>query len=319
MKPLQGIRDEDYVIRCCNVQGTSSRQWTFDPKPFLEKEYDIFIPQRIEWIPMEELMKIYPRIKARAKVIYVIHETKLPETPIFWNFEWDAVVSFDERYKRMWKQVYPEEKIHIIPYPCNSLRKSDRNKSRTELNLPLDKKIVFTCSWYPSTHILPLIPPLAELNKKYPFIFLIVVAREYLDDEMLQEIKRYDFIEWRDDMPPPSKMDKYFYASDTYIFYKPRDEFNPGQIMVSSCILSYLGTLTPVLAIESPHIQPLGGAVIKFCNMEELKDKLVSVFEGRPLVNQTLKAAEEYVIRNSKEKVAEEYIHLFKQLIRGRN
>jgi len=31
------MMDEDYVIRCCNVQDTSSGQWAFDPKPFLEK------------------------------------------------------------------------------------------------------------------------------------------------------------------------------------------------------------------------------------------------------------------------------------------
>jgi len=314
VKPLQGIRDEDYVIRCCNVQGTSSGQWTFNPKPFLEKDYDIFIPQRIEWIPIEELMKIYPKIKGKAKVIYVIHETKLPENPIFWKFEWDAVVCFDERYKRMWKKVYPEEKLHIIPYPCNSLKKGDRNNSRMELNLPLDKKIVLTCSWYPSTHVLPLIPPLAELNKKYPFIFLIVVAREYLNDEMLREIKRYDFIEWRDDMPPATEMYKYFYASDAYIFYKPKSEFKSGEIMVSSSILSDLGTLTPILAIESPHIQPLGRAVMKFSDMEELKDRLVSVFEGKPIANETLKAAEEYVSRNSKEKIAQEYMKLIERL-----
>ena len=35
MKPLQGIEDEDYIIRCCSVQGTQSGQWIFDPKPFV--------------------------------------------------------------------------------------------------------------------------------------------------------------------------------------------------------------------------------------------------------------------------------------------
>ena len=72
------MTDEDYVIRCCNVQGTSSGQWSFNPKPFLEKNYDIFITQRIEWTPIKELLKIHPKIKKKAKVIYVIHETKLP-------------------------------------------------------------------------------------------------------------------------------------------------------------------------------------------------------------------------------------------------
>ena len=319
VKPVQGMTDDDYVIRCCNVQGTSSGQWTFDPKPFLEKDYDIIVLPRIEWILLEELINIYPKIKEKAKVIYVIHEVKLPENPIFWKFEWDAVVCFDERYKQMWKEVYPEEKLHIISYPCNPLRKGDKNKSRQELNLPLDTKIVFMYGWYPNTHIFPLLPYLAELRKQYDFVLLLVIAREYLDKELLKEIERHDFIEWRDELPPATKINKYFYASDAYIFYKPKSEFKPGEIMVSSSILSYLGTLTPILAIESPHIQPLGRAVMKFSNMEELKDKLVSVFEGKPMVNQTLKAAEEYVIRNSKEKVAQEYIKLFKKLMRGQN
>ena len=319
VKPVQGMKDENYVIRCCSIQGGSSGQWYFDPKPFLEKEYDILIVQRIEWIPVEELMKIYPKIKEKAKVIYVIHETKLPKNPIFWKFKWDAVVCFDDRYKRMWKEVYPEEKIHIIPYPCNPVRRVDKNKCRLELNLPLDTKIVFMYGWYPKTHIFAILPYLAELRRQYDFVLLLVIAREYLDKELLKEMERHDFIEWRDEFLPTPRIDKYFHASDAYIFYKPEYEFKPGEIMVSSSILSYLGTLTPILAIESPHIQPLGRAVMKFSNMEELKDKLVSVFEGKPMVNQTLKAAEEYVIRNSKEKVAQEYIKLFKKLMRGQN
>ena len=315
VKPVQGMKDENYVIRCCSIQGSSLGQRYFDPKPFLETEYDILIIQRIEWIPIEELMKIYPKIKEKAKVIYVIHEVKLPENPIFWKFEWDAVVCFDERYKQMWKKVYPEEKIHIISYPCNPLREGDKNKSRQELNLPLDTKIVFMYGWYPNTHIFPLLPYLAELRKQYDFVLLLVIAREYLDKELLKEIERHDFIEWRDELPPATKINKYFYASDAYIFYKPKSEFKPGEIMVSSSILSYLGTLTPILAIECPHIQPLGRAVMKFSDMDELIDRLISVIEEKPTVNETLKLAEEYASRNSKEKIAQEYMKLIERLI----
>jgi len=71
----------------------------------LKKEYDILIVQRIEWIPIEGLLKIYPNIREKAKVVYVVHEAKLPENSLFWEFEWDAVICFDERYKRMWKEV----------------------------------------------------------------------------------------------------------------------------------------------------------------------------------------------------------------------
>lgn len=218
----------------------------------MKKDYDILIVQRIEWIPIEGLLKIYPNIREKAKVVYVVHEAKLPENPLFWEFEWDAVVCFDERYKRMWKEVYPEEKIYIIPYPCNPLRRGDKNKSRMELNLPLDKKIVLTYGWYPKTHIFPIVPHLAELRKQYEFVLLMVIERGYLDEELLKEIERHDFIEWRNELPPTSKVDKYFHASDAYIFYKPKYEFKPGEIMVSSSILSYLGTLIPILAIELP-------------------------------------------------------------------
>ena len=315
VKPVKGITDKDYVIRCCNVQGTPSGRWTFDPKPFLEKDYDILIIQRIEWIPIEELIKIYPKIKEKAKVIYVIHETKLPENSLFWKFEWDALVCFDERYKRMWKEVYPEEKIHIIPYPCNPVKRGDKNKSRLELNLPLNTKIVFMYGWYSKTHIFALIPYLVDLRKQYDFVLLLVIAHEYLDKELLKEIERHDFIEWRDELPPTPKINKYFYASDAYIFYKPKSEFKPGEIMVSSSILSYLGTLTPILAIECPHIQPLGRAVMKFSDMDELKDRLISIIEEKPIVNETLKLAEECVLRNSKEKIAQEYMKLIERLI----
>jgi glycosyltransferase involved in cell wall biosynthesis len=314
VKPVQGMEDEDYVIRCCSVQGTQSGKRFFDPRPFLEKDYDIFILQRIAWIPIEELIKIYQKIKEKAKVIYVIHETKLPENPIFWKFKWDAVVCFDERYKRMWKEVYPEEKIHIIPYPCNPVRRGDKNKCRLELNLPFDTKIVFMYGWYPKTHIFVLLPYLVELRKQYDFVLLLVIAREYLDKELLKEIERHDFIEWRDELPPTPKIDRYFHASDAYIFYKPKSEFKPGEIMVSSSILSYLGTLTPILAIESPHIQPLGRAIMKFSDMEELKDRLISVIKENPIVNETLKLTEEFVSQNSKEKIAQDYMKLIERL-----
>ena len=121
-----------------------------------------------------------------------------------------------------------------------------------ELNLPLDKKIVLTYGGYPKTHIFPIVPHLAELRKQYEFVLLMVIVRGYLDEELLKEIERHDFIEWRNELPPTSKVDKYFHASDAYIFYKPKYEFKLGKIMVSSSILSYLGTLIPILAIESP-------------------------------------------------------------------
>jgi len=38
VKPVQEMTGQDFVIRCCSVQGTSSGQWNLDPKPFQLKE-----------------------------------------------------------------------------------------------------------------------------------------------------------------------------------------------------------------------------------------------------------------------------------------
>jgi len=147
----------------------------------------------------------------------------------------------------------------------------------------LDKKIVFMYGWYPKTHIFPLVPHLVELRKQYDFVLLLVIAREYVNEELLREIEEHDLIEWRDELPPLSRLDKYFHASDVHIWYKPRYEFKPGEIMVSSSVLSYLGTLT--------------------------------LFEGKPIVNETLSLAEEYVSQNSAEKIAQEYMKLIEGLM----
>jgi len=43
--------------------------------------------------------------------------------PYFYKFDRDAVVCFDNRYKGFLKNIYPLEKIKIIPYPCHPVKK----------------------------------------------------------------------------------------------------------------------------------------------------------------------------------------------------
>ena len=53
---------------------------------------------------------------------------------------------------------------------------------------------------------------------------------------------------------------------------------------------------------------------MKFSDMEGLKDRLISVIQEKPIVNETLNLAEEYVSRNSKDKIAQEYMKLIESL-----
>ncbi|MCD6574950.1 hypothetical protein J7K97_04655, partial [Candidatus Aerophobetes bacterium] len=98
-------KDEPYVIRCYRLgegwRGKSNPY--FDTGPFLEDDFDIFVVQNLEMMPMQQLLEIYPLIKRKAKTVLVVHEGNPPENPYFYKFNWDAIVCFDERYKSFLK------------------------------------------------------------------------------------------------------------------------------------------------------------------------------------------------------------------------
>jgi len=177
-------RDENYVIRCFSDEGDHTETF-FHPKPFLDIDYEILVVERVEWVPLEPLKKIFPEIKKKAKIVYVVHERKPPTTPLFYEFDWDTIVCFDNRYRRQWQDRFDEDKIHIIPYPTGHISKGDKKKARRELNLPLDKRIVFSYGWAPELHIFPILPS---------YGFLILTADEksvaYMSDTT-QQLSRY--------------------------------------------------------------------------------------------------------------------------------
>ena len=99
IRPVAG--DEEYVIRCFSDEGDHTQTF-FHPEPFLDIDYEVLVVERVEWVPLEPLKQIFPEIRKKAKVVYVVQERKLPTNPLFYEFEWDAIVCFDERYKQQW-------------------------------------------------------------------------------------------------------------------------------------------------------------------------------------------------------------------------
>ena len=94
-------KDEDFVIRHFSVDEVIpvTRSTYFDPSRLLNEEYEVFVAQNVERLPAQRLLEVFPEIKKRAVTIQVVHEGKAPEDPLYYKFDWDAIVCFDQRYK----------------------------------------------------------------------------------------------------------------------------------------------------------------------------------------------------------------------------
>ena len=223
-------KDEPYVIRCYRLNSYYSKlkPWKdapgyFNPKPFLENDYDLFVAQNLEILPMRPLLEIYSRIREKAKTLLVIHEGKLPRDSCFYKFDWDRIICFDERYKRFLVKAFPEEKIKIIPYPCHPMKFGDKVKSRKELELPLDKKIILNYGIGVYRH-LHLLPKMERLNEKYPLIFLVITKHPEWSD-LWEAVKgRYKFVKLIRASVPNEELYRYLHASDALLIHKDSSE-----------------------------------------------------------------------------------------------
>lgn len=309
--------DELYVNRCCGsvdypLDKKREDGWFFDQTPFLDN-FDVFVVQNLEIMPMEELNLVFPKIKENAKTVLIIHEGCAPENPSFYKFEFDAIVCFDERYKdRFLLKIFPEEKIHIIPYPFHPLKKGDKKKAKKILGLPLDKKIIFNfgIGVFRELHLLPM---LERLSKKYPLIFLTLTEVQDWYDLFEVAKKRYNFIELRKGPVSIDLLYTYLHASDAFIIHKDSAE----AVVVSSTVYACLGSGCPVLAYGTNFFENFNeGEIIKYKSPKDLSRKLEDVFEGRENVRLTLRKAEEVVRKDSSYVIGKRFIDLFEKLLK---
>lgn len=307
---LQCREDEAFVHRCFVQDVWGQRQndhYFFDPGPFLQEDYEIFVMEMANFMPMPEMLKIFPQIRKKAKTVLVVHETGLPSDPNWYKFEWDAIVCFDERYKDFMSKAFPEEKIVIIPFPCHPPLHGEQKQARIALGLPLDKRIVLAYGFnILFTHV-DLFPVMERLAKNYP-VSLLLLAHH--DPTVLES--KPDFLILRSEMPPDDRLYTYLHASDVYVYY---GRISVG-VGVSSCAATCLGAGRPVLAPASCRYFELSGKeVIKYRDLEELEQRLRDVFNGADYVKESLVAAEEYASRNSGMEIAKQFIELFNRIL----
>jgi len=300
-------KDEPYVKRCYTLRKYRDKPgYFFDPRPFLMQDCDVFVVQNLEILPMEELLEVYPFLRERAKTVFVVHEGKPPKDPIFYEFDWDAIVCFDERYQKFLKEIYREDRIKIIPYPCHPVLHGDKVEARRKLALPLDRKIVFNygIGIYRHLHLLPI---LERLNQDYPLILLTLThIQDWYD--LFEAVKgRYVFIELRKGDIPIKELYTYLHASDALLVHKDSAE----AIVVPSTAYLCLGSGCPILAYDTNFFETFDREVLKYSGLGEA---LIDVFEERERVVETLHIAEQYVRKNSSHEIAKKFISLFGSL-----
>ncbi|MDO9350468.1 MAG: hypothetical protein Q7U55_04440 [Deltaproteobacteria bacterium] len=299
--------DEPYVKRCYRLPKSDRKEgYFFDQKPFVNMDCDVFIVQNLEILPMEDLLKIYPSIKDRTKTVFVVHEGKPPGEPKFYRFEWDAIVCFDERYKRFLRDIYPEEKIFIIPYPCHPIMHGDKMEARRRLGLPLDKKIIFNYGIGVYRH-LHLLPTIKRVSLEYP---LILLTMTHIPDwyDLFDAAKNiYPFIDLRKGDIPIKDLYTYLHAADALLIHKDSAE----AVVVPSTAYLCLGAGGPILAYDTNFFETFDKEVIKY---SELGAALKEVFEKSDRVKATLEAAEKFIMMNSSYKIAGRFIRLFESL-----
>ncbi|MHC1635171.1 MAG: glycosyltransferase family protein [Candidatus Methanospirareceae archaeon] len=306
-------KDEDFVIRHFSVDEIEpfTRASYFDPTPLLEEDYEVFVAQNVERLPAEKLIEIFPKIKEKAVTVQVVHEGKPPEDPLYYKFEWDANVCFDHRYKDFLKKFFPIEKIHIIPYPYHPLKLGDKKEARQKLHLPLDKKIVFSFGFRPKD-VIAVLPTLEEVTKEFPLRYVVVANPESEIEELVEAKKKYDFIDLQIKPLPLEELYTYLHASDVLLIHRESSKY---KAVISSSVCQTLGSGCPILFHESNYVQLYGDEIVKYRDFEDMKTKLIELFEGKFDINKVKSFLEKY----NADKIAERFIQLFKELIEKRS
>jgi len=292
--------DQPYVTRCF---GTPTRSNYLNPIPFLKEDYDIFVVQDLGMLPKDKLARIFPSIHKKAKAIHVVHAGELPDDPSFFQFDWDAIVCFDHRYKSFLREVFPEDKIYTIPFPCHRWLEGDKVEARRRLALPLDKKIIFTFGqkW---RNMLDTVPAIKELSQRYPITVVIKsgAQRVYGFDELDSEIRK--------EVLEHPKVYNYLHAADAMILGK----HSARGVVLSSTAHLCLGSGCPLIARDSNFFELMDKEVLKYKDLEEFKANLEDIFRNSTRLEENREAAKRYVEENSADKVAKSFIELFEEI-----
>jgi hypothetical protein len=301
--------DEDYVSRC--FTHARFNPVTMEAIPFITSDYEYFIAEDIGMLPKDHLAKLFEsHIKKKAKTVHVYHDNSLSDDPSFYQFDWDAVVSFDDRFKELLLQAFPAEKVHIIPYPCASWEPGDKAEARRALDLPADKKIIFTFGDN-TGRILNCVESVDRISDRYP-ILLLALSRDRLVAEKYEKLRSEVGFEilFRELSPAHHAIYEYLWASDALLYY--RDHVKGA--VVASTITQCLGAGCPVVGNATRYTEPHSDEIFKYNSDDEMVDALCNIFDETEKCRRVIAKAEEYVNKTSARKTAEHFVELYEEL-----
>ncbi len=306
--------DEDFVIRHFSVDEVIpfTRATSFDPSPLLNEKYEVFVAQNVERLTAEKLLELFPQIKKKAVTVQVVHEGKAPEDPLYYKFDWDAIVCFDQRYKDYLVKSFPAERIHMISYPYHTLKLGDKQKARKKLGLPQAEKIVFSFG-FRSKDVISVLPSLNDIAKGYPLRYVVIANPESDLSGLYEAKKKYNFIDLRTRALPLDELYDYLYASDVLLIH--RESSQKYKAVVSSSVCQLLGSGCPILFHQSNYVELHGSEIIKYRDFEDMKTKLIELFQGK-LFNLT--RIKDFLKNYEAERIAERFIKLFEKLMEAR-
>ncbi|MBW1998986.1 MAG: glycosyltransferase [Deltaproteobacteria bacterium] len=291
--------DEDYVTRCFGTQRTNF----LDPRPLLTTHFDVLVVQDLRMLPVENLSKVFPLLKHKARTVHVVHENQLPKEPWFYQFDWDGVVYFDEKQNFL-NEVYPHAKL--IPFPCFPVRRGDKTEARKKLDLPLDKHIVYN---FCHRGYSPFLRDLRDDLKK-DTVLLYVIPPGY------QMVEKDDPPPWmiirEESVLSEERFDDYLFASDCLILHKFQSLYLG---VVSSTAFQALGAGCPIFVPNgSDYFTPLRNELLHYNDVSELNDMLKELCENEDMRERVLDAADGFVHMNSPEIIAKLFIDFFIEL-----
>jgi len=298
--------DELYVTRCFGTPRTNF----FDPRPIVKTDMDILVVEDLGMLPKDKLAKIFPLLREKAKTINIIHDNKLSPDSSFYQFRWNKVIVFDERYKKIFENIYKKKRVEIIPYPCSSWRGGDRDGARKKLNLPKDKKIIFIFGWWTATFV-PYFSIFKKVNQNYPLYILVISKDKAVKKDYLKLGEKGIKIDFREKFILPEDLYDYLHAADVLVFGHKKTK----GIVVCSTALMCIGAGTPIVAPDSNFFETFNKEVFKYKNEKELKDDIIEAFKRGKRCKEILTAAKIFVEKNNPRIIAKKYISLFKSLL----
>jgi hypothetical protein len=302
--------DESYVTRCLTTSTADAVR--FDPRPLLTARYEILVVQDHGMIPKDPLGKIFHRISRRAKTVAVIHDGKLSEDPSFYQFPWDAIVAFDDRYRSFLAEAYWDNKIVEIPYPSYPLVPGDMSAARRKLGLPPKGNIVLLFGPAAASAV-EAISALEDLCQEDGDRMVLLVT---LDEEALEGFRAARDagglrIEIREEAPGIQRLYDYLYASDALLLHK----HSAGHAVISSTVFQCLGSGCPIVALDSNYLHPFReGEILIYDNLEGLKTHVRDALSRGEGYRRSRQAIERFLAKNNAMEVAKRFIQLFTSL-----